>query len=66
MLLMSSHVQVAVVYLVTLCVTARMTAEMAQTSWSVPLRPAAPVSSSAGTHHASRSAGSVMMTWTAR
>lgn len=50
----------------TSCVMARMTAAMAQMRWSARRPPVGPVSSSVETLHASRPAGCVTMTLTAR
>lgn len=63
---MSSLVQAAAASPVTLCVTVRMTAVMAQMRWNVLHPPVGPVNSSVETLHASRPAGSVTTTLTAR
>lgn len=63
---MSLHVPVDAASPGTLCVIARMTAAMARMRWSARHPPAGPVSSSVETLHASRLAGCVTMTLTAR
>lgn len=62
----SSHVPVAAASLGTLCATARMTVAMALMRWSALRPPVVPVSSSAGTPHASQPAGCATMMSTAR